>query len=587
MTHVATIDFSQSIPPPSQSVSSVQVGPAVAGTTPTLPSATTTGNTLVAVMNGNDGVTTFPFVCSDSTWTLGEPWGGATAWGSIWYKQNCGAGETMPTFSSTGAPGSDRWCQAFEFTPCVFVQANNNAGASTPVYLTALDPVAGCLLLGSGYWNGPHAGGHSFVHDFGDSNGYTMAAHLTQSANGFGAYFATAFGTAGRTGNQLHSMRLMNLWVGDTTLGLAMFKPATFVQPPTPTVPPTTLQVGATGATYSQQLFVWDGTPPYTWSLVSGFLPNGLSMSSSGLITGTPTANNTFPFTVKVIDNTGLSTTANLSIQIAPHVAQTSVIGPVGSAPTLYAPSLMDPKLVIPTNGTPGATVSPPGNPYPFVNQNVWGAVAGETQQLTAFNLRNWHIIASVTDPSRAVHCYPDIGLHMDDSVPASLWQNFSYYITGWDIAMDPDQAMVCSAAYDLWYEFTSGVTVNEVMMHFAHRNRGFDFPPNRYATGLGFGGYTVNGIAIPKTYWNLYCTINPASSNNAAFFDICDVNGDPKADTYVGAIDIKAMTQYLVTQGLLLNNSHVAWWSVGFEVCDTQGHNRWFRYNDCWVYAA
>jgi hypothetical protein len=40
---------------------------------------------------------------------------------------------------------------------------------------------------------------------------------------------------------------------------------------------------------YSHQLSVYGGTGPYTWSIWAGSLPAGLSLSSSGLISGTPT----------------------------------------------------------------------------------------------------------------------------------------------------------------------------------------------------------------------------------------------------------------------------------------------------------
>ena len=44
------------------------------------------------------------------------------------------------------------------------------------------------------------------------------------------------------------------------------------------------------------------GTLPYTWSLAGGTLPTGLTLSSSGVISGTPTAAGTFSFTVRVTD---------------------------------------------------------------------------------------------------------------------------------------------------------------------------------------------------------------------------------------------------------------------------------------------
>jgi len=56
------------------------------------------------------------------------------------------------------------------------------------------------------------------------------------------------------------------------------------------TVTTTTLPTATVGAAYNFALDAQGGTPPYTWSLVSGALPLGLLLDSpSGIITGTPT----------------------------------------------------------------------------------------------------------------------------------------------------------------------------------------------------------------------------------------------------------------------------------------------------------
>jgi len=60
---------------------------------------------------------------------------------------------------------------------------------------------------------------------------------------------------------------------------------------------------GAVGSSYSVQLQA-SVEPPLTWSVVSGSLPSGVSLSSSGLLLGTPTASGTFSFTVKVTSET-------------------------------------------------------------------------------------------------------------------------------------------------------------------------------------------------------------------------------------------------------------------------------------------
>lgn len=47
---------------------------------------------------------------------------------------------------------------------------------------------------------------------------------------------------------------------------------------------------GSVGAAYSFQLAAWGGKAPYSWSIATGRLPAGLSLSSNGTISGTPTA---------------------------------------------------------------------------------------------------------------------------------------------------------------------------------------------------------------------------------------------------------------------------------------------------------
>lgn len=55
---------------------------------------------------------------------------------------------------------------------------------------------------------------------------------------------------------------------------------------------------------YSQMLAVSGGTPPFTWSVVAGQLPTNLMLNSStGEISGTPTVEGTFIFTIQVQDS--------------------------------------------------------------------------------------------------------------------------------------------------------------------------------------------------------------------------------------------------------------------------------------------
>jgi len=59
------------------------------------------------------------------------------------------------------------------------------------------------------------------------------------------------------------------------------------------------------------------GTGPYTWTIVSGSLPAGVTLSSSGVLSGTATASGTSTFTVKATDSTGGSTTQAFTLGVS------------------------------------------------------------------------------------------------------------------------------------------------------------------------------------------------------------------------------------------------------------------------------
>jgi len=94
--------------------------------------------------------------------------------------------------------------------------------------------------------------------------------------------------------------------------------------PPTATPPSITtssLPSGTVGTAYSQTLAATGGTTPRSWSVTAGSLPAGLSLSSGGTISGTPTGSSTSAvtsnFTVQV--SGGGTATKGLSITINPE----------------------------------------------------------------------------------------------------------------------------------------------------------------------------------------------------------------------------------------------------------------------------
>ena len=84
------------------------------------------------------------------------------------------------------------------------------------------------------------------------------------------------------------------------------------------TIAPASLPGGTVGTAYSQQLSTTGGTAPYTYALASGsMLPAGLTLTSAGLLSGTPTAAGTYTFTIQVTDNSARAGVTNYTQTIS------------------------------------------------------------------------------------------------------------------------------------------------------------------------------------------------------------------------------------------------------------------------------
>ena len=97
------------------------------------------------------------------------------------------------------------------------------------------------------------------------------------------------------------------------------------------TLAPGTLPPGVFGTPYSQSVTASGGTAPYTYTIASGALPNGLSLNpANGLISGVPLQTGLFNFTIRATDTGGCIGARPYTLTILPLVAT----GPSG-APTL------------------------------------------------------------------------------------------------------------------------------------------------------------------------------------------------------------------------------------------------------------
>ena len=87
------------------------------------------------------------------------------------------------------------------------------------------------------------------------------------------------------------------------------------------------LTSGTQGSPYSFQLNGDGGIDPYTFGIASGALPGGVTLSGTGLISGTPTVAGIFNFTVKITDSAGSTCSTPVTLTVIP---------PPLSVPLLY-----------------------------------------------------------------------------------------------------------------------------------------------------------------------------------------------------------------------------------------------------------
>ena len=138
------------------------------------------------------------------------------------------------------------------------------------------------------------------------------------------------------------------------------------VAAPTITLSPTTLPGGTKGTAYSQTVSASGGTSPYTFARTSGTLPTGLTLSSAGVLSGTPTAAGSYTFTITGTDSstgTGPYTgsqayTVTISLALSPTTLPAAAVGSAYSATTITATGGTSPYTYNVTSGALPAGLS-------------------------------------------------------------------------------------------------------------------------------------------------------------------------------------------------------------------------------------
>lgn len=165
-------------------------------------------------------------------------------------------------------------------------------------------------LINTAYSDSVSASGGAAPYTYAITSG-SLPTGLSLSASGVVSGTATAVGNFNITVTATDA----NGFTGSRSYSLS-------VSAPTLGITPTTLGNGTAGTAYSQSFSSGGGTAPYSYTMTSGSLPTGLNLSSSGTLSGTPTASGSNTFTVTSTDSGGFSVTQPYTLVIdAPTVA--------------------------------------------------------------------------------------------------------------------------------------------------------------------------------------------------------------------------------------------------------------------------
>jgi hypothetical protein len=172
--------------PPAAQLASA--GAPAANLAPAFGRPTRLGSSLVAWVCSNAGTASLDIACHGGGWVLEGFQGGEFNWTACFVKQRCKAGETPPTFTTSGGV---TLCQLLEVSGVAGLDyaasSFNTEGPLVSVEAGAADAASGDLILGIGLWGSVNLGGAVGSLSGTDSSGAALPLAVSGAQPGGGA----------------------------------------------------------------------------------------------------------------------------------------------------------------------------------------------------------------------------------------------------------------------------------------------------------------------------------------------------------------------------------------------------------------
>ncbi|MGJ4728833.1 putative Ig domain-containing protein [Luteimonas sp. SDU101] len=148
------------------------------------------------------------------------------------------------------------------------------------------------------------------------------------------------------------------------------------------TIAPVALANGTAWAAYSATISASGGTAPYTYAISAGALPQGLTLSTSGVLSGTPIATGSYTFTVTATDTLGRTGSQPYTFTInAPTIVVAPATVPNSGAGTAYSQS-----ITASGGGAPYSYAITAGALPPGLTLSASGTLSGTATAVGTFN---------------------------------------------------------------------------------------------------------------------------------------------------------------------------------------------------------